>query len=97
MASIIVKVPEEHQQVLDGVLALVLSFERVHDGRAASNGSLLIRIAEVVKASEWEGEGTQMSRFRWDPEGRETQGSLKHREHTIYLVKKNNKEYTRLE
>lgn len=38
-----------------------------------------------------------MSRFEWSPEGRVSAGSLRESERTVYLVRKNNGAYARLE
>jgi hypothetical protein len=52
----------------------------------------VIRVAEVQRYDE-----EAMSRFQWDPMEPPSSGSLKHTEHTVFLVKKNNNEYMRVD
>lgn len=90
MASIVVKTPEHASQVIDRVLAFVLSFERIYN-----TDSLLIRVAEVKRYDD----KTMMSGFKFEPlmEAGAFTGSLTHAEHTVYLIKKNNSQYLRLQ
>lgn len=84
-ASIIVKIPEEHQ--LDRVLAVVVSFERL-----CNSDNFLIRVVEVQRYDD-----ETMTKFQWDPmNSPPSNGSLRYTEHTVYLVKKNNGQFVRL-
>ena len=52
----------------------------------------MIRVAELQRYDQ-----VQMTSFKWEPEGRASVGSLAHFEHNIFLVKKNNSQYQRLQ
>ncbi len=71
------------------MVAYVLSFERIY-----SSDNLVFRALELSKYDPM-----GMSSFKWDPMGRlgSSSGSLVHKELTIYLVKKNNGVYLRLQ
>jgi hypothetical protein len=71
------------------VVAYVFSFERIY-----SSDNLVFRVIELSKYDP-----AGMTSFRWDPLGKvgSTNGSLKQKELTIYLVKKNNGVYLRLQ
>ena len=86
MASAIIKLKEPTNE---GVVAYVVSFERIY-----STESLVFRAVELSKYDPM-----GMSSFKWDPMGRvgSSSGSLVHKELTIYLVKKNNGVYLRLQ
>lgn len=74
--------------MLDSLLALSLSFERIYNSE-----NFVVRISEI-KTQDPE----TMSRYEWDPMSRPSSGSLAHIEHTVFLVKRNSsKEYIRLQ
>ena len=86
MASSIIKLKEATPE---GVVAYVVSFERIY-----STDNLVFRAIELNKYDPM-----GMSSFRWDAMGKlgSSSGSLVHKELTIYLVKKNNGVYLRLQ
>ena len=86
VASAIVQLKEETEH---GVVAYVFSFERIY-----SSDNLVLRVIELSKYDP-----VGMISFRWDPLGKvgSSNGSVIHRELTIYLVKKNNGVYLRLQ
>jgi len=84
IASIIVKVPEQLGSTIDKVVAYCCSFERLFNSE-----SFVVRVAEVAP---YHG-GPD---FHWDPSAAPSVGSLRHNEHLIYLIKKNNNQYLRL-
>ena len=70
------------------MVAYVFSFEQIY-----SSENLVFRVIELYKYDP-----IGMTSFRWDPSGKvgSSNGSIKHRELTIYLVKKNNGVYLKL-
>lgn len=86
MASAIVQLKEPTEQ---GVVAYAFSFERIY-----STDNLVFRVVELSKYDPM-----GMSSFKWDPLGKvgSSNGSIVHKEFTIYLVKKNNGVYLRLQ
>lgn len=69
-------------------LAFVVSFEKLFNSDA-----LVIRIANISKYDPM-----VMTSFKWDPKAPSGSGvgSINHEEKTIYLVKKNNGKYCRV-
>lgn len=69
-------------------MGYVFSFERIY-----SSDNLVFRVVELSKYDPM-----SMTSFRWDPLGKvgSSNGSIVHKELTIYLVKKNNGVYLRL-
>ncbi len=67
----------------------MFSFERIY-----SSDNLVFRVIELSKYDPM-----GMTSFRWDPMAKvgSSSGSMVHRELTIYLVKKNNGVYLRLQ
>ena len=86
VASAIIQLKEPTEQ---GVIAYVFSFERIY-----STDNLVFRVIELKKYDP-----VGMTSFHWDPLGKvgSSNGSIVHRELTIYLVKKNNGVYLRLQ
>lgn len=85
VASSIIKMPHGEQHNL----AFVVSFERIYN-----TDNLVIRVAEIQRYDH-----STMGSFRWEPlsPSGAGYGSLHHIEHTIFLLKKNNGKYMKLQ
>ena len=88
MASSIIKAPEVAGPNEMQAVAFVVSFEKIYRSDA-----LVIRIANIHKYDPM-----VMTSFKWDPSAPSGSGigSITHDEKTIYLVKKNNGKYNRM-